>query len=365
MFILRHICFFFPLLGCLSAFSQGPAHVEMTTVERRPSARTVSLTGELAPFLQTDIEARVPGYVEKVLVDRGSLVRRGQLLVQLSAPEIKSQTAASEANLNQVEAEVAQAEAQAAAAESTSAKLQEAAKTPGAVAGNELLQAEKQRDAARALVDSRKAAVRTAKERLQVSQAMESYLRVTAPFDGMITDRFVNPGMLIDGGHTPMLKLQQIAHLRLIVPVPETYIGSVLRGMSAVFHVPARPGRSYAAKVTRIPNALDQQSRAMMVELDVYNKDGSLAPGMYPTVDWPVSTGENLLVVPTTSVVTTTERTFVITSVNGRAHWIDIQKGPAIGENVSIRGQVAVDQAIVKRASDEIREGTPLGRVIK
>ena len=354
---------FFLLLVCsLSAFGQNPAHVEMAKVEIRSSARTVPLTAELAPFWQTDIEARAAGYVDKVLVDRGSLVRKGQLLVQLSAPEINSQTAASEANLHQAEAEAAQAEAQAAAAESTSAKLEEAAKTPGAVAGNELLQAEKQRDAAQALVDSRKAAARTAKERLQASQAMESYLRVTAPFDGMITDRFVNPGMLVDGGHSPMLKLQQVAHLRLIVPVPETYTESIVKGMSAVFHVPARPGRTYIAKVARIPNALDQQSRAMMVELDVYNKNGSLAPGMYPTVDWPVGAGEDLLFVPATSVVTTTERTFVIASVNGRAHWIDVRKGLPVGDSVSIRGQINAGQAVVKRASDEIREGAPLGQ---
>jgi membrane fusion protein, multidrug efflux system len=360
MFIHKHICFVFPLVCCLPTFSQSPAHLEMVRVESRPASRTVPLTAELAPFLQTDMEARAPGYVERVLVDRGSVVHKGQLLVQLSAPEINSQTAASEASLHQAEAESAQAEAQAAAAENTAAKLEEAAKTPGAVAGNELLQAQKQRDAAQALVDSRKAAVQTAKERLQESQATESYLRVTAPFDGMITDRFVNPGMLIDGGHTPMLKLQQVAHLRLIVPVPETYTGSIVKGTSTVFHVPAHPGRSYTARVARIPNALDQQSRAMMVELDVYNKDGSLAPGMYPTVDWPVGTGENLLLVPVTSVVTTTERTFVIASINGRAHWIDVRKGQVIGDNLSIRGQIVAGQSIVRRASDEIREGTPL-----
>src|SRR3984885_2337405 len=360
MSIHKRVCFLLPLVCCLPAFSQSSAHVEMAKVESRSSSRTVPLTAELAPFLQTDIEARSPGYVEKVLVDRGSLVHRGQLLVQLSAPEINSQTSASEANLHQAEAEVAQAEAQAAGAESTAAKLQEAAKTPGAVAGNELLQAEKQRDAAQALVDSRKAAVRTAKDRLQASQATESYLRVIAPFDGIITDRFVNPGMLIDGGHTPMLKLQQVAHLRLIVPVPESYTGSIVKGTSAVFHVPAHPGKSYSAKIARISNALDLQSRAMMVELDVYNKDGSLGPGMYPTVDWPVGAGENLLFVPSTSVVTTTERTFVIVSVNGRAHWVDVRKGPAAGGTVSIRAQIAVGQEVVKRASDEIRERTPL-----
>jgi membrane fusion protein (multidrug efflux system) len=362
MSIHKHVYFFFPLVCCLSAFSQAPAHVELAKVESHSSAQTVALTAELAPFLQTDIEARSPGYVEKVLVDRGSLVRRGQLLVQLSAPEVNSQTAASEATLHQAEAELAQAEAQAAAAESTAARMQEAAKTPGAVAENEVLQVQKQRDAAVALVESRKASVLTAKERLQMSRAMESYLRVTAPFDGMITDRFVNPGMLIDGGHTPLLKLQQVDHLRLIVPVPETYTGSIVRGMSASFHVPARSGRNYTAKVARIPNALDQKSRAMMVELDVYNKDNSLAPGMYPTVDWPVSTGENLLFVPGTSIVTTTERTFVIASINGKAHWVDVRKGPAVGDSISVRGSIAAGQEVVKRATDEIREGTPLAK---
>jgi RND family efflux transporter MFP subunit len=350
-----------PIAFCLSAYSQVAPHVELVTVESRSFSRTVPLTAELAPYLQTDIEARVPGYVEKVLVDRGSVVRRGQLLVQLSAPEMKSQTHASESSLHQAEADASQAEAQAAAIASTYARLQEAAKTPGAVAGNELIQVEKQKDAADSLVESRKAAVRAAKEKLQATSEMESYLRVTAPFDGTITDRFVHPGMMVDAaGHTPLLKLQQTSHLRLVVPVPETYVGSIAKGKPVPFHVPAHPGKSYTAKIARVPNALDQQNRTMMVELDVYNTDGTLAPGMYPTVDWPVGSGENQIFVPATSVVTTTERTFVITAVNGHAHWVDVRKGPSMGEEVSIRGQITAGEFIVKRASDEIREGAAL-----
>ena len=156
-----------------------PAHVELVKVESHSASRTIPLTAELLPYLQTDIEARVPGYVEKVLVDRGSVVHRGQLLVQLSAPEMRSETNASESSLHQAEADEAQAEAQAAAAASTFARLQEAAKTPGAVAGNELVQAEKQKDAADSLLQSRAAAVRSAKARMQATGDMESYLRVT------------------------------------------------------------------------------------------------------------------------------------------------------------------------------------------
>src|SRR6266567_6288767 len=170
-----------PLALCLPAIAQTPAHVEFAKVESRNPQRTVSLPAELAPFLQADIEARVPGYIERVLVDRGSSVRRGQVLVELSAPEMKAQTAAAESTLHQAEADQSQAEAQAAGLESTFARLREASKTQGAVAGNELVQAEKERDAAQSLVSSRKAATRAADDRLRATKEMEGYLRVTAP----------------------------------------------------------------------------------------------------------------------------------------------------------------------------------------
>jgi membrane fusion protein, multidrug efflux system len=345
----------------LQASAQTPAHVEFATVESRNPSRTVALPAELAPFLQADIEARVPGYIERVFVDRGSKVRRGQVLVELSAPEMKAQTAAAEATLHQAEADQSQAEAQAAGIESTFARLQEASKTPGAVAGNELVQLEKERDAAQSLVGSRKAATRAAEDRLRATKELEGYLRVTAPFDGTITDRFVHPGILVESaGHTPLLKLQQIGHLRLTVPVPESYVGHVVHGTLVNFRVASQPGRTYSAKIARISNALDAQTRTMMVELDASNSDGSLAPGMYPTVDWPVSAAEPLLLVPATSVVSTTERTFVITVVNGHAHWVNVRKGVAFGDQVAIRGDIKQGQKVVKRASDELREGTPL-----
>src|SRR3982750_1198876 len=108
------------ILGlCLHVEAQTPTHVDFATVESRTPSRTISLPAELAPFLQADIEARVPGYIERVLVDRGTNVRRGQLLVELSAPEMKAQTSAAESNFHQAEADESQAEAQAAAVENT------------------------------------------------------------------------------------------------------------------------------------------------------------------------------------------------------------------------------------------------------
>lgn len=357
----KPVLILFTLVLATYATAQDRPHTEMAKVEARPLTRTVPLTAELAPYLQADIEARVPGYVDRVLVDRGTVVRRGQLLVELAAPEMSAQTSAAQASVDQAKADEAQAEAQAAAAWITYGRLQEAAKTPGAVAGNELTQAEKQKDAADAVVESRKAGVKTATDRLRSTTEMQGYLRVTAPFDGVITDRFVHPGMAVDsGGHQPLLKLQQVSHLRLVVPVPEAYTVTIARGKNVTFRVAAQPNRTYTGSIARIPKSVDQQTRSMMVELDVVNRDQSLAPGMYAIVDWPVSSGGGLLFVPATSVVTTTERTFVITSNNGKAHWIDVQKGPVSGDLVAVRGPLTAGESVVKRATDEMREGNPI-----
>ncbi len=98
----------------------------------------------------------------------------------------------------------------------------------------------------------------------------------------------------------------------------------------------------------------------MAVELDVANLDGTLAPGMYPTVKWPVRRARPALYVPRTSVVTTTERTFVVRNQNGRAQWVDIRKGAAEGDLVEVFGDLKAGDVVVRRATDELREGTPL-----
>jgi multidrug resistance efflux pump len=135
-----------------------------------------------------------------------------------------------------------------------------------------LIQAQKQKEAADALIASRKAAVKTAEDHLKATAEMQGYLRVVAPFDGIIMERLVHPGMMVSaGGQSPLLKLQQVSHLRLVVPIPESYFGSVARGKAVSFHVPVRPGKSFTSTIARIPQALDPQRRIMMVELDVSN----------------------------------------------------------------------------------------------
>jgi multidrug efflux pump subunit AcrA (membrane-fusion protein) len=133
------------LFVCLSA---GWAQtVDLVAVISKPVSRSVELPGEFQPFLSVSLHAKVAGYVERVLVDRGSVVKAGQLLVELSAPEMAARIAEAESKVQAAEADRVQAEAQVAAAEATRDRLKKAAETPGAVAGNEVIQAEKQVDA--------------------------------------------------------------------------------------------------------------------------------------------------------------------------------------------------------------------------
>src|SRR5213594_2280906 len=141
------------------AWGQG---TEMAAVVSKPVSRTIVLPGEIQPFLNVALRAKDSGYVDRVLVDRGSAVKEGELLVELSAPEMKAQIAEAESKAQVAEAELAQAEAQLAAAQSTFERMKKAAETPGAIAGNELVVAEKQVDAAAAVSNSRKQASRAA-----------------------------------------------------------------------------------------------------------------------------------------------------------------------------------------------------------
>jgi len=356
----RTLLFPISVLGLLVQVSRAQTG-ELVPVVSKPVSRTVELPGEFLPFLTVSLHARVPGYVERVLVDRGSMVKQGDLLAEMSAPEMSAQIAEAESKVQAAEADRLQAAAQLAAAHSTYEGLKKAAETPGAIAGNELIQAEKQVDAAKALLNSRQQAGKAAESAVRSLRDLLAYLKISAPFEGVVTDRMVHPGALVGPGNdVALLVIQQVSHLRLVVPVPEEDVSGITNGASVPFQVPAWPERTYSGTIARISRALDQKTRTMAVELDVMNRDGALAPGMYPTVKWSVRRSRPALFVPKTSVVTTTERTFAIRDQGGQAGWVDVKKGVTDGDLVEVIGNLKAGDRVVRRATDEIREGTPI-----
>lgn len=354
-----------PLCGVgvllLSILCVPLAAQELATVIARPVSRTVELPAEIQPYLSVSLHAKLPSYVDRVLVDRGSVVKQGDLLAELSAPELAARIAELEARVQSAQSERLQAEAQLAARQATYESLKKAAETPGAIAGNELVQAQKQVEAAQALVRSREQSVEAARAAAKAQRDLEQYLKITAPFDGVVTERDVHPGALVGpGADEALVVLQQISRLRVVVPVPEEDIGGMARQLVVSFRVPAYPERKFSGTIARFAHSLDVKTRTMAVELDAFNRDGALAPGMYPAVDWPVRRAKPALFVPKTAVVTTTERTFVIRSRDGKAEWVNVRKGTAEGDLVEVTGGLEPGDKIVRRGTDELREGASL-----
>jgi membrane fusion protein, multidrug efflux system len=356
--------------------------------------RQLRLPGELQAYQDVMLYPRVQGFIEWIGVDRGSVVKTGQLLVRLSAPEIgsqrneaeakaggaRAQKLEGEARVSSVRAQRAEAEARLAASTATYNRLKSASATPGVVSGNELENAQRLVEAEQARVqafkDNEKAALAqvkaigadeaAARAAARSVQTTEDYLRMVAPFDGVITERNVHTGSLAGpsgaAGAPPMLRLQQVSRLRLVVPVPEAEVAGVRPGAKVNFTVLAFPGEIFTGTVARIANSIDPKTLTMPVELDVNNPSRRLAPGMFPQVSWPTSRQRPSLLVPPSAVAVTTERSFVIRIRDGVAEWVDVKRGASINHQgtdlVEVFGELAPGDQIALRGTDELRAGT-------
>ena len=349
-----------PVLPLLAQPAEA-VRTELTSVISKALEKTTVIPGELRSFQSVGIHAKVSGFVEEIHVDRGSRVKKGQLLAEMTAPELEARRAEARAKIPAVEAQRSEAQARLAAAESTYERLKEAAKTPGVVAGNDVVLAEKAVDAGRARIDSLERTVTAIEASVHAIEEIEKYLQVTAPFDGVITERYAHVGTLAGSGGAgdmALFRIEQIHRLRLIAPVPEAYMESIELGRKIGFTVPAYPGEISTGTVARPAQAVDPGTRTMPVELDVYNASGRLKPGMYAEVSWPIRRNADSLFVPPSAIKSTTERIFVIRVRNGKAEWVNVRRGMTEGNRVEVFGDLEAGDKVVLRATDEIRPGT-------
>ena len=347
-------------LVCATATIAAQVPVEVVRVISKPVDRQVKLPGEFQPYLAVPIYAKVAGFVKTVRVDRGSDVKQDQVLATLEAPEMQSQVLEAQSKAQATELQRAEAAAKLAAAQSTSDRLKAASATPGVVAENDVVVAQKNVEAAEALVRSYDDSVKAAQAQVEASKALQQYLTIKAPFAGIITERNVHPGALVGPGTTapPLLRLHQITRLRLVVAVPEALVGATVKGARVAFTVPAYPGDTFSGVLNLVSHDLDEKTRSMAVEIDVKNPDLRLSPGMYPEVQWPVRRPQSSLLVPPTCIVTTTERTFVVRVNNGVAQWVNVGRGARVGDLIEVFGPLKDGDMIVRRGTDEIREGS-------
>jgi membrane fusion protein (multidrug efflux system) len=342
-----------------AAIVAAQAPVEVVRVTSKSVDRQVKLPGEFKPYLAVPLYAKISGFVKRVDVDRGSSVKQGQLLAILEAPEMQAQIVEAQSKVQAVELQRAEAAAKLASAQSTYDRLKAASATPGAVAENDVVVAQNAVEAAQALARSYEDSRKAAQAQAEAVKDLGQYLQIRAPFDGIIIERNVHPGALVGPGtgSTPLLRLHQISRLRLVVAVPESLVGAIVKGARVSFTVPAYPGETFNGVVSLIARDLDEKTRTMPVELDVRNPDLRLGAGMYPEVQWPVRRPQPSLLVPPTSIVTTTERTFVIRVKDGVAQWVNVGRGARVGDLIEVFGALKEGDTVVRRGTDEIREG--------
>ena len=351
------------------AATPGPQPVDVVRVKRGFMATTIQLPGQLLPYESVDLYPKVNGFIQDILVDRGSRVRKGQLLVRLTAPETTAQIAQAAAAVRGAAGQLTSEEAKLAADRVTYERLATAAKTPGVVAENDVNVARQTAASDAAIVQAGVANLSALRDALRNAQQLGAYLEIRAPFDGIITARNLQPGALVgpatgQGGAQPILQLVTTNQLRLTVPVPEASVQGAKPGGIMTFTVPTAPGRTFTAPIARMAEAVDNRTRTMMVEANVANASGELFPGTFATVEWPVRRAYPTLRVPTTAVANDQQQQFVIRVVQGTASRVDVTTGMTDAGTVEVFGDLASGDMVVKRGTDAILPDTKVKPMI-
>ena len=322
--------------------------VTPVTLQKGKLTANITVPGELQAYQQTDLYAKVNGYVKTLLVDIGSQVHQGQLLAVLEAPELNSQ-------LEEAKSRILQAKAVYFASKATYDRLYNTSKTPGTVSENDIEQAQAKKSSDSASVEAAKSAYKSFAANL-------NYLQIRAPFDGVITLRGVNLGAYVGPGGAAssqaIFRLEDHNRLRLVISVPENFTGGLSNQDHVNFTIRELPGEKFTAKVERLAGALDNTLRSERLEMDVYNTSKKLLPNMYADVNVPLPSNDSTFIVPKTAVVTSTEKVFIIRIKDGKAEWVNVQKGLEAGDNIEVYGKLNPGDQIVKAGSEEIRDGS-------
>jgi len=319
--------------------------VKLITLKLEPVSNKLSLTGEIISFDRANIYARTPGYVKEVKVDIGSKVKKGQVLCILEAPELNATQAQSQSNSMGAKAKYE-------TSRTTYLRLVKAAQVPGAVADNEL-------DIARNQMKTDSAAYRASRSATDATRAIQDYLIIRSPFNGVVTARNVFKGDFVDNtGKTMLFSVEDNSSLRVDVAVPEAFNSAKLKDNTATFTVSADPGQIFKATLARKSDAIDPQTRSETWEFTFPNADGVLKPGMFAQITLPVSRPKDGFMVPFKAVVTTQEGKFVIKIEDNKTKWVDVKTGFTNKEKTEIAGDLKAGDQVVAQANEELKEGT-------
>jgi multidrug efflux pump subunit AcrA (membrane-fusion protein) len=380
---------------------QEQPQVDVIQVERTHAPGELTVPGTTASLTVAFIYARANGYIKERFVDIGDHVRKGQLLALIDAPDLDQEVDQAREQLNQAEAQLKQQQAQLHLNRVTWERWRVLV-AKGVFSRQDGDQQEANYEAQLAVVASAERNVESYRANLRRVMALQSYERITAPFDGMITQRNTDVGALVGasgaaatapiespqaptGGSanvgnsntsgssgnvnqaaTPstgesqggaIFSIARIDRLRILISVPEGYASSIRAGMPAQVFIQERPGKPIAGTVTRAANSIDENTRTMLTEVDIDNRGGSLYPGMYSVVSFLQVRGVSPLVVPGDAVVVRQDKTSVATVRDRKIQIVPVEIGRDYGPSVEILGGLKEGDFVVTTVTDSVREG--------
>jgi membrane fusion protein, multidrug efflux system len=336
--------------------------VDVFTLRAELFHKKIQLPGELQPYEIVDVYPKVTGFISKILVDRGSRVRQGQLLAILVAPEMQAQIVEAGARVLESRSQIAEAKAKYMSDEGIYKRYLEASHTPGVISENELQTTKMTAQASLARLHAMGGEENAKRASVGALRQVQQYLQIHSPITGIITERDLHPGALVApsgaGAVQPIVRIQQVDRLRLVVALPERYFASLKLGLQVPFKVSAYPQELFTGIIRRPAYSMDVKNRTELVELDVSNKNLRLTPGMFVETQWPIARSEKTFVVPVSAVVSSMEGTYVERrrSDNTVEH-VDIRQGYSDQSRVEIFGDLHDGDQLVLHASEELRPG--------
>jgi RND family efflux transporter MFP subunit len=352
--------------------------VNVTVVEQASGKSQLVLPGNIQAVTEAPVLARASGYIKTRYADIGDRVKEGQLLAEIEAPELDQQVRQAKASEDQTNSTLEQAEAnlQQGKTNRDIARLTwerwNALIAKGAVARQDVDTYKAQFDASESNMQSLDKAVNVARNNISVAEAnlgrlteMQSYLKVRAPFAGVITLRNIDTGALVAEGNTLLFRIAQTDRLRTYVNVPQVDSTSIRVGQAAQLKIPDLPLITFTGTVTRTANALDPATRTLLAEVQVPNQGGLLLPGMYSEVNFTTPRMEPPLMIRADALVVRGDGPHVaVVGDDGVVHFQTVQVGRDYGDQLEVLGGLEKGQRVVISPGDVVRENAKVRPVL-
>lgn len=386
------ICAIVPLSACHSGSNGSNARAasvpsaRVAVAQRGDISHVLTLAGQFQPYQVVDVHPKVSGYMKKIHVDIGDIVKQGQTIAELEVPELRAQLQQtvfqvdqSKEEITRAQHEINRAEAQHSALHEEYVRLKQAGEGhPGLIAQQELDNAQAQDLGSEAQVDSAKSAMAAAKQHMGSAQAdnqrveaLHNYTNVVAPISGVVVWRYADTGALIQGGTNsnsqdlPIVRLSQSSLLRLRVPVPEDDVPFVHVGDQLQVRVDA-VNRSLTGKIVRFTRDINFETRTMETEVDVENKDLSISPGMYANTMLRLAHVQGVVTIPIEALVLREkQRSVYVLDSDNHVHIRPVQIGIEGSKLAEIRSGLNAGDRVILGGQDKYQENEAVSPIVE